>query len=101
MSFPNLLDNFTNTVITTDGNKSSFHIKFVPGRINEGTWTVWGTFNGATVQLQDSPDNIKFFDVPSGSLTAEGQLVIRSPQSYLRVVVSGAGGSTSLNSNFS
>lgn len=100
MSFPNLLDDFKTTAITTNGNKSAFNVKFVPGRINRGTWAVWGTFNGATVKLQDSPDNSKFFDVPSASLTAEGQFVIDSPQSYVRVVVSGAGGSTSLNSNF-
>lgn len=61
------------------------------------TWTffVWGTFDGATVTPQISPDGNEWFDVTS--FTEKGMTVIEAAAGRVRAMVSGAGASTDLN----
>lgn len=55
----------------------------------------WGTFGGATVTLQGSPDGSEWFDLISFS--AKQVVGIGLSARYLRASISGAGGSTSVN----
>lgn len=59
------------------------------------TLYVWGTFNGATVTLQVSPDNTNWFD--SGvSITAQTAQNLEFRAQYMRAIVTG-GASPSIN----
>lgn len=62
---------------------------------------VWGTFNGATVTLQFSPDGgDTWFDDISGELTFTGKALHTFNASaglWLRAVITGAGASTNLS----
>lgn len=61
---------------------------------------VWGTFGGATIKIQFSPDGEKWFDDPIGELNFT-QETIRTQQVsvgiHIRAVLSNAGASTNLN----
>ncbi len=54
----------------------------------------WGTFNGATVTLEGSPDNTEWFSI--ATFTAKGVKGIGVNARYLRGTVASAGGSTSV-----
>lgn len=64
------------------------------------TWSVYGTWNGATAQLQRSPDGgTTWVDVDGAAFSANGgALNMALPAGKVRVAISGAGGSTSLSS---
>src|SRR6185295_14273081 len=68
------------------------------------TWFVWGTFGGATVTLEISPDDIpagavpsNWFSVTGASLTAPGALNVDFRARWVRAVVTGGAGQ-SINS---
>lgn len=54
----------------------------------------WGTFDGATVTIEGSPNNTEWFSLTS--FTAKGVKGIGVNARYLRGTVSGAGAATSL-----
>lgn len=61
-------------------------------------WAVFGTFGGATVTLQFSPDEeVTWLDL--GSITAAGTLLVPLPTAPIRASIAGAGGATSISSN--
>ena len=72
--------------------------KHWPG--GSATWQVWGTWDGATAQLQISPDEgTTWLDVTGASVTENGGwLSIPVPQGLVRVSIADAG-TTSLSSN--
>ncbi|MDI1263895.1 MAG: hypothetical protein PS018_11620 [bacterium] len=82
---------------TTDGNSSA--VDWVGGR---GVFAVFGTFNGATVKLQWSPDDgTTWLDVDRlgdtyVTLSAAGSGGFELPPCKLRANLASAGGSTSL-----
>lgn len=65
----------------------------------KAAFIVWGTWNGATVKLQMSPDGTTWIDVDSTTLTANGGLPVETPTVQYRLFMSGAGGSTSLSAS--
>jgi uroporphyrinogen-III synthase len=67
-----------------------------PNNRDYRTYTVYatGNFDGATVKLQISLDNINWVDVTS--FTSAGAVLAEFRASYARGVVSSAGASTSL-----
>lgn len=67
------------------------------GRYN---WYVYGTWNGATAQLQWSPNSgSTWINVDGAALTADGGWTdIPVSAGSMRVLITGAGGSTSLSS---
>lgn len=83
------------TDATADGNGAA--ADWIGG---SGLWVVWGTWNGASVKLQYSPDGeVTWIDVDGAVLTADGGLPMTLlPSDPLRCVISSAGASTSLSS---
>jgi hypothetical protein len=83
--------------ITTNTTGSSFDLKDVSRNLT-GTvsYTVacFGTFNGATVKLQVSPDNTNWID--AYSFTTQEGIIYDGGFRYARGVLSSAGASTSL-----
>lgn len=78
---------------TTDGNSAAV----VAGVRGPSTFIVYGTFDGATVKLQASPDGTNWTDVPSASLTAAGRYAIPAMvYKYARANVSNDGAGTSI-----
>lgn len=71
-----------------------------PWQGGDAQWTVWGTWNGATAQLQYSPDSgTTWIDLDGATMTANGGFTgINIGVGKVRTTVSGAGGSTSLSS---
>ena len=66
-----------------------------------GSIAVWGSnFDGATVQIQVSPDNVEWIDVTDGAFTETGTKVMENYLPYVRANVSGAGGSTSVSASY-
>lgn len=70
--------------------------------ISEGgvyNFVAWGTWNGATAQLQWSPDGgTTAIDIDAASLTANGGWSgIPLARGHARCAISGAGGSTSIS----
>lgn len=62
-------------------------------------WLIWGTWNGATAQLQFSPDSTTWISFDGFSLTVDGGFNgILFGTGQARVLITGAGGSTSLTS---
>ena len=94
---PNLL-----SAATANGNGDSVAINISGGARRNGTGSiaVWGTFDGATVQIEVSPDNSEWIAVTDGAFTAEGTKVMESYLPYVRAVVSSAGGSTSVSASY-
>jgi len=81
--------NGTSDVVKMD--RSSYNYR-------SGSIYVSGTFNGATVQLQASPDDgTTWFDVTGGSFTSKEAKELSISATHLRVDVSGGGGSESIN----
>jgi hypothetical protein len=66
-------------------------------------WAVYGTWDGATAQLQWSPNSgTTWVDLDGASVTANGGFTdIALAAGHVRVSISGAGGSTSLSSKLS
>jgi len=65
----------------------------------QGTLYVWGTWDGATVTLQASPDNgTTWIDLEDATFTQNTVTNITlHTMNQIRASISGAGGSTSLN----
>ena len=64
------------------------------GPLNGGTYTVfaYGTFGGATVKVQVSPDGVTFFDLTDLTFTANGcSNVTLAAGSYIRANLSSVG----------
>jgi hypothetical protein len=62
-------------------------------------WLVWGTWDGATAKLQMTPDQgTTWIDVDGATATVDGGGPFDLPPLKHRVVISGAGVSTSLSS---
>lgn len=57
------------------------------------TFYVWGTFGGATVTLQISPDNVNWFGT-AVAITAQGATNVEFRANYVRAVSSGGVGSS-------
>jgi hypothetical protein len=65
-----------------------------------GLWEAWGVFDGATVQLQKSPDGgTEEIDVDDAGLSVKGGFIFTLPADKIRVkfIVAG-GGSCSISS---
>ena len=65
------------------------------------TWTVYGTWDGATATLQVTPNNGSTWisaDEAIGVFTENAMMLCLLPNWPLRVAISGAGGSTSISS---
>lgn len=58
---------------------------------------VWGTFDGANVQLQVSPDGVEWFTPLNATFSAKAVTNINVSAYYVRGIVSNAGASTSVN----
>ena len=59
---------------------------------------IWGTFGGATVKLQQSPDfGTTWIDVASGSFTSNGFLAVDMPTRGFRLNVASASGTTDVS----
>lgn len=78
------------------GNGSSFEIREWGNRHISHLYTlfVWGTFGGATVTLQISPDGVEWFDVSGVSVTAKGALNVEFRARFVRAVITGGAGVT-------
>jgi hypothetical protein len=63
---------------------------------NPLTVYVWGTFGGATVKVQVSPDGANWFDLSNYSFSAIGCENIDAATAFYRLYVTGASGATSL-----
>ena len=64
-------------------------------------WLVWGTWDGATATLQQSPDltSDKWIDFNAAVATADGRLTgIPISKSYMRVALTNVGANTRLYS---
>lgn len=79
---------------------------WVPVVANAYSWHVWGTWNGATAQLEFSvdggttwgpKDGVTATEPASGNVSGWDNVSI--PAGHVRVSISGAGGSTSLSSD--
>ena len=57
----------------------------------------WGVFDGATVTLRGSLDNVEWFDL--ATFTAKGVTGLGVKAPYKRATVSGAGANTNINMN--
>lgn len=65
----------------------------------QGLWSVWGTWGGATAQLQYSPDSgTTWIDIDGVLLADNGGFILALPSDKLRVNIATPGGSTSLSS---
>lgn len=73
---------------------------------SEGFWhmagmsQIWvaGTFDGAAVTIESrAPDDMTYVAMDGGVLAAPGSHVIEAPPGMIRLTVSGAGVSTSIN----
>lgn len=64
-------------------------------------WSAWGTWDGATAQLQFSPDQgTTWIDVDGAALTANGGFShVGLGSGQARVAISGAGASTEISSS--
>lgn len=63
-----------------------------------GTFWVWGTFDGATIKLEASPDGSNWFDVgTAATLTQKGVAAFALGTCKLRATLVDAGASTSLS----
>lgn len=59
---------------------------------------VWGTWDGATLKFQYSPDyGTETRDLPDASFTANGERAVYLPSTVFRYVVTNAGALTNLN----
>ena len=65
-------------------------------------WLIWGTWDGATAQLQQSPDlKVTWIDFEDASATSNGRITgIPISASHIRVKITGAGAATKLYSSF-
>jgi hypothetical protein len=61
-------------------------------------WVVRGTWGGATAQLQFSDDNSTWIDIEGATMTANGGGIFEIAPAFIRVNLTGATGSTNLNS---
>ena len=57
------------------------------------TFFVWGTFGGATVTLQISPDNVNWFGT-GVAITAQGSVNVEFRANFVRAVSTGGTGSS-------
>ena len=81
--------------VTSDG--SSPVIEWTGGT---GTFWAWGTFGGATVTLEASPDGDHWISVgPAVSLGRDGIGAFALSPCKLRATVSGATGTTNVNAS--
>lgn len=93
--YPNLLN-----AQTTSANGVAITLKRPLNVPREGSLFIFGTFDGATVTIQDSMDGTEWFDVPSGAFTAKSRANYQTHAQYVRAVVSGAGASTSVSAHY-
>lgn len=81
-----------------NGNSTAVKMDRSSYNYRDGSLYVDGTFNGATVQLQASPDDgTTWFDVTGGSFTSKQAKELSISATHLRINVSGGGGSESIN----
>lgn len=93
--YPNLL-----SARTTSGNGTPQEIKRAKDTYREGSLAVWGTWDGASVQIQDSMDQVTWHDVPSGLFTSNTRKNYQTHFRYVRAVVATAGAATNLNAHY-
>lgn len=75
---------------TTNATSEAFEV----GQGHRTAWC-WGTFGGATVKLQVSPDRQKWFDETDLTFTAEGKSNLYvSPGTWVRGVITGGSGAS-------
>lgn len=65
----------------------------------QGPTTVhaWGTWDGATVTFEQTPDHITWYPIPTLSFTANGHVNTSISMMGIRAVVAGGLGSESIN----
>ncbi len=76
--------------ITEDGSVEVAAKAGSQGRGNFTTVYVSGTFGAGTVQVAVTPDNVTWFDVTDGSLTAKGFVNVDVKTVGVRLTLSGA-----------
>ena len=79
-----------------DGETTNATTAAFPGSGGTRTVYCWGTFGGATVKVQLSPDGQEWFDIDELTFTAKGAVNAVFVGSLLRGVISG-GSSASIN----
>ena len=81
--------NSTGVVISRPGHLAESHLR---------TLFVTGTFNGATVKYQLSPDNVTYFDVvDADAITANKVINVEHRAPFHRINVAGGGGSEAID----
>jgi len=85
---------------TTDGSGPTLAVKFRDRGPRAGTLFAYGTFDGATVTFEESPDGTTWFTIASGALTSKGTVKLATVMGYLRATISNDGATTSLSAGF-
>jgi hypothetical protein len=76
-----------------DGETTNTTSAAMPGQATRTVYC-WGTFGGATVKVQISPDREEWFDVPELTFTEKGAVNASFQGSSLRGVISGGTGAS-------
>jgi len=80
-----------------NGNGDALELPKGAHRRSVGTLYVWGTFDGATVKIQASPNGVDWLDITGVSYTSETVENLEIVANSIRAVVTGGGGSVSVN----
>ncbi len=78
-------------------NGAGTEFRFEPLSAWPKTLQIWGTFDGATVTIEVSPDEVQWNPLPDGAFTAADVKDLKISTEKIRAVISGAGASTNLN----
>jgi hypothetical protein len=87
----------TSGTLSSDGTTNVAGIggaQSVAGTFN--TVYLWGTFDGATVEVEVSPNGSEYFDISDASFTDKGFANVQARFEVLALTVSSAGASTSV-----
>ncbi len=84
---------------TTDATGAAINRPMKPSDPRRATIFVEGTYDGATIQIEESPDGVLYNPIPDCVFTNANNInkVVESYLPYLRAVQSGSGASTSLS----
>lgn len=100
-TYPNLLSAATGNAVGT-----ALRHNTTNSTPRDGSLFVWGVFDGATVTVQVSMNNVKWFDVPSGAFTVAGTVStdfyrqFQTSAPYIRAVITNSTGNTLINSHY-
>lgn len=100
-AYPNLLK-----AVTANGAGTAQKHNVASNTPRDGSLFVWGVFDGATVTIQVSVDNSKWFDVPSGAFTIAGTVStdfyrqFQTSAPYIRANVTNVTANTVVNAHY-